>query len=346
MNRKWMAFTIALGLLGTTYGVSAQDTKERKAQVEVFVQQNGPDGAPKIEMGGDNMVFFATEMSFGGKVVKGAPYSAQAVTESTQALADGNHIVHKNTAQVYRDSEGRTRREQAVGAVGPYAVQGDAPQTLFINDPVSGVSYILDPRSKTARKMPRMELRWRTEDRPTQTGSDVAPKPNASKEREMVIKEREAQSHTFVFNAPAPPPGSPDVLPPGEGMRVEFFGSASKAETKTEKLEVRQIEGVQAEGVRYTTTIPAGDIGNEQAIQIVNERWYSPELQVIVMTRHSDPRFGETTYRLTNIQRGEPNPSLFQVPADYTVKEPPAGPVRTMRRSKMPAAPPPQLQEN
>jgi hypothetical protein len=98
---------------------------------------------------------------------------------------------------------------------------------------------------------------------------------------------------------------------------------------------------LQAEGTRITTTIPAGDIGNEQPIQIVDERWYSPELQVVVMTRHSDPRFGETTYRLTNIQRGEPSASLFQVPSDYTVKEVPGagGGVRTFRRK---LAPPPQ----
>jgi hypothetical protein len=128
--------------------------------------------------------------------------------------------------------------------------------------------------------------------------------------------------------------------PPGEGVQMEFFGS-SKAETKREKLEARNVEGVQAEGTRITTTIPAGDIGNEQPIQIVNESWYSPELQVVVMTRHSDPRFGETTYRLTNIQRGEPSPALFQVPSDYTLKEGPgigAG-VRTMRRKTAPLPP-------
>jgi hypothetical protein len=53
----------------------------------------------------------------------------------------------------------------------------------------------------------------------------------------------------------------------------------------------------------------------------VNERWYSPELQTVVLSKNSDPRMGETTYRLTNISRGEPDPSLFQVPTDYTVKE-------------------------
>jgi hypothetical protein len=355
MNKKWMAFTIALGLLGTTYGVSAQDTKERKAQVEVFVQQNGPEGLPpKIEMGGDNFVFYATEMSFGGKVVKGAPYSAQAVTESVQTLADGNRIVHKNSAQVYRDSEGRTRRDQTLGAIGPYAAAGDPIQTFFINDPVAGANYILDPRSKVARKLPRMEWRWSTEDKPG-TGSNAA-----TRDRERVIKER-AES-TFVFTAPAaPPPGevgvrvrgggaNVDIIGPepppqsGEGARFEFFGS-SKAEAKTEKLETRNVEGVQAEGLRITTTIPAGDIGNEQPIQIVDERWYSPELQVVVMTRHSDPRFGETTYRLTNIARTEPSAALFQIPSDYTVKEGPGagGGVRTMRRK---LAPPPPIQEN
>ncbi|MDT5293477.1 MAG: hypothetical protein QOJ76_357, partial [Acidobacteriota bacterium] len=86
----------------------------------------------------------------------------------------------------------------------------------------------------------------------------------------------------------------------------------------------------------------AGELGNEQPINIVNERWYSPELQVVVLTRHSDPRFGETTYRLTNITRAEPAASLFQVPSDYTVKErggPGGAPgVRRMRRP----APPPE----
>jgi hypothetical protein len=354
MNKKWMAFAIAVGLLGTTYGVSAQDTKERRSQqVEVYVSQDGPDALPpKIEMGGDNMVFVATEMTFGGKVVKGAPYSAQAVTESVQTLADGNRIAHKNTAQVYRDSEGRTRRDQTVGAVGPYAAAGDPVQTFFINDPVAGVNYILDPRSKVARKLPRMEWRWSSGDIKPQAGGQ----PGA---QTRVPQEKRAESQTFVFTSPAPPPGEapsvrmrgdganvdvlgPELPPDGASARVEFFGG-SKAETKTEKLEARNVEGVQAEGVRITTTIPAGDIGNEQPIQIVNERWYSPELQAVVMTRHSDPRFGETTYRLTNIQRGEPSATLFQVPTDYTVKEAPGGGVRTMRRTKVA---PPIPQEN
>jgi hypothetical protein len=144
---------------------------------------------------------------------------------------------------------------------------------------------------------------------------------------------KEAVEHSFVLTSP-PPPGGPEV---------QVYMRSSKDEAKTEKLEPRTIEGVQAQGSRTTITIPAGEQGNEQPLQIVNERWYSPELQVVLLTIHSDPRFGQTTYRLTNIQRTEPAATLFQVPSDYTVKEGPGAGVRTMRRERVPATPP---QEN
>jgi len=323
MYRKWIVFAIAVGLLGSAFGARAQESKEQrdKAAVEVYVQQNGPEGTPtRVDINDNSAIFIATEMSFGGKVVKGAPYTAEAVTESVQALADGNRIVHKTTAQVYRDSEGRTRRDQAIGAIGPYAAAGDPPQTFFINDPVAGVDYILDPRSKTARKLQHMEFTFKFDEK-KESDQVIVSKSRTSKETAA----KEGETRGFVFTTPAGP---------GEA-EAQFLEHTSKAETKTEKLESRSFDGVTAEGTRTTTVIPAGDIGNEQPIQIVNERWYSPELQVIVMTKHSDPRFGETTYRLTNIQRGEPSATLFQVPSDYTVKETP-GPTRTMRRVRRP----------
>jgi hypothetical protein len=95
--------------------------------------------------------------------------------------------------------------------------------------------------------------------------------------------------------------------------------SGSANEVK-EDLGKQIIEGVEAEGSRTKVTIPAGEIGNERPIEIISERWYSPELQLVVMTRHSDPRSGETTYKLININRGEPAKTLFEVPADYTIK--------------------------
>ena len=89
----------------------------------------------------------------------------------------------------------------------------------------------------------------------------------------------------------------------------------AKDETTKEDLGQQTIEGVTATGTRTTTVIPAGAIGNEQPIRIVSEEWTSPELQVLVLTKHSDPRTGETSYRLTGVTRTEPAKSLFEVPA-------------------------------
>jgi len=99
--------------------------------------------------------------------------------------------------------------------------------------------------------------------------------------------------------------------------------SAPAPETRTESLGKRDIEGVTADGTRTVVTIPAGAIGNAAPIEMVNERWYSPELQMVLFTRRSDPRFGETTYRLERIVREEPAPELFQVPADFTIEKAP-----------------------
>jgi TonB family protein len=98
-------------------------------------------------------------------------------------------------------------------------------------------------------------------------------------------------------------------------------GGITKIPTNVEKLGKQVIEGVECEGTRSTTTLPAGAVGNEQPIQAVSESWYSPELKLTLRTRRTDPRFGESTYRVTNLVRAEPEPSLFQLPNDYTIKE-------------------------
>ncbi|MDX2030810.1 MAG: energy transducer TonB [Blastocatellia bacterium] len=93
-----------------------------------------------------------------------------------------------------------------------------------------------------------------------------------------------------------------------------------KVATSTENLGKQTIEGVECEGKRTTTTLPAGSIGNENPIQTVRETWYSPELQMTIMTKQTDPRFGESTYRVTNINRTEPDATFFTLPSDYTIK--------------------------
>lgn len=328
MLKKWSTLSLAAAaLVAGAVSAGAQETKKEKdhvrVEVDAIVRQaeafNTKIDPVRVEALGiaDTFTFVSSEMSLGGKVVKGAPYSAEAVTESVQTLADGNRIVRKNTAEVYRDSEGRTRREQTINVLGHYAAAGEAPRTILINDPVTGEHFSLDPRNRTARKLTVVRV------------DKVLGAADAKRLAEGATKRVIEQG--FVYTTPVPPP----PVPPGVGGPNVFFHS-SKADdknTRTESLGTQLVEGVQAEGTRTVTTIPAGQIGNEQPIEIVRERWYSPELQVVVKTVSSDPRTGTTTYRLSNIQRAEPTPTLFQVPSDYTVVEAPAMPrVRTITR--------------
>jgi hypothetical protein len=96
---------------------------------------------------------------------------------------------------------------------------------------------------------------------------------------------------------------------------------ANAQNVRTESLGRQTIEGVQADGTRTTMTIPAGQVGNEQPIQVVTETWYSSDLQMVVMRKHSDPRGGETSTRMTNVSRAEPPRTLFDVPVDYKVTD-------------------------
>jgi TonB family protein len=115
-------------------------------------------------------------------------------------------------------------------------------------------------------------------------------------------------------------------LPPGK----YFMG-----ESRTEELGTQMVEGIAAVGTRHINTIPAGAIGNERPIEIVSERWYSPELQMVILMKHVDPRYGESAQRLTNIDRSEPDASLFQVPDGYEIKEGPGMKLLEQRLEEM-----------
>jgi len=251
----------------------AQGRPPRKAPPGFGPPIGGPDQRPGRPFPPDHALnILSPEMRFGGKVVKGAPYSATAINESAQTLSNGVRITHKTTASIYRDSEGRTRREVTIDRVGPFATADEPAQLIFIDDPVAGAHYVLDQRSHTARKMAA----------PSGDGLRRRPHPERTPER------------------------APEKAP---------------AESKTESLGKQVIEGVEAEGVRSVITIPEGRIGNDRPIEIISERWYSPELQTVVLSKHNDPRFGETVYRLTNINRAEPPQTMFEIPADYKVGE-------------------------
>lgn len=242
-----------------------------------------------------------------GRVTRGAPYSAEAVNESSQTLADGNRIVQKSITRVYRDGEGRTRREEV-------ADDGDVVQVSIV-DPVAHVSYVLDPKTRTAYRGVMMIARTAVYNGQPVT---VALSDEARKKAELAEgADREkllAAAEMKARMAPPPPPPPPPPGRKGDPMR-------EAAQTSKEDLGRQTLEGVPAAGSRTTWTVPPGAIGNLQPIRIVSEQWFSPDLQLLVLTRHTDPRTGENVYRLQNIVRAEPDRSLFSVPPDYTLKE-------------------------
>ena len=335
-RRTLVTIICALAVLANVVGVGAQEKKTRSEVVTSHVFVGGPGQMAVAGPQGDNtFVFVSSEMSIDGKLVKGAPYSAQAINESVQTLAGGNRIVRQNTSTVYRDSEGRTRRDQTITVVGGYSAAGEPAQTTFINDPVASVNYILDAKNRTARKIDYSAkiaaekgmveamkakadaMKAKAAEGGTSAGEKIAAEKAAAAGREF----------KFEMRTGGGPGAGPVVAGGGPGGFVMMMGD--KKNTRKEELGKQTIEGVEAEGTRLTTTIPAGEIGNEQPIEMVFENWYSPELQTVIMSKHSDPRSGENTYRLTNINRTEPAHSLFEVPSDYTIQE--AGPPAEMR---------------
>jgi hypothetical protein len=235
-------------------------------------------------------------------VVKNAPYAADQITENTQVLGDGTRIHSESKVTITRDSQGRVRRE--------------TPDYITIWDPVENVTYGLNPKTMGVSKT-RVFARM--------TGD------KADTERRMTLAQGDAvfvgggfgtaggpQVRTIVVDGGQPPAGVAQMKMAQAADMAAADGAKARLENAShESLGSQRMEGVSAEGTRETSTIEAGAIGNDRPISVVSERWYSSELQTEVMTRHSDPRSGERVVRLTNIRLGEPDPSLFQVPASY-----------------------------
>jgi len=293
-------------------------------QQDVFFTTAAPAGMPGMA-GPHTFAFVAGEL-VGGNPVKGAPYSGNAVTDTTQTLVDGNRIVNHTTAEVYRDGEGRERREQSIPNIGPFRAQGAPPMTIFISDPVAGVNYSLNPGSKTAIKMPSPQVGSLPQGTPM---PPMPPMPPGAQGGVMI--QRFGLAGGSATASIVAPPGPPNV------MIYRKTGALATNPPDVQQLGTKVVEGVQADGTRTTLTIPAGQIGNDNPIQIVDEVWRSPDLQVIVHSEHSDPRIGTTVYSLQNISRSDPSPALFQVPADYTVTDSPVF-------QKALAPPPPPVQ--
>jgi hypothetical protein len=320
MNR--LIYIAAAGAL-FVFGAAAQDAEKMA----------------KIKADAENVMKMKMVGAVKGTTVKGAPYSGEEVSETNQVLADGTRIHRENRATVYRDSEGRTRRE--------------TPDNITITDPVANVTYFLDPKSMTGSKLNMASGNYTfvrtmspgptpngeaatlsfhtTGDGPATISVNGTPvdekafaeaiaKAKASGATQTLNYERREVT-TAVGSGSGTGIGIGIATAGGPGMIVRDAIRVPLKNSTREPLGKQMIEGVNAEGVRESSTIDVGAIGNDRPIQVSNESWYSAELQMNIMTKHSDPRTGDESFRLTNINRSEPAAYLFQAPAGYQINE-------------------------
>jgi hypothetical protein len=222
-----------------------------------------------------------------GPPVTNAPFSADATTTVRQVLADGTRIERIGRARYFRDRIGRVRVEQEIlGLEALNAAADGQTRITILPDPTTGAVYTLDPVARTVALGVRS------------TASSAV-----------------GGGQNFAV-----PLGGPHFLTFGRAdQSFERYGIDSNA-VDEESLGSQRIAGVETTGRRITTTIPGGSrIGNDRPFQIVDERWESTELKLLIFGRHSDPRTGVVEYRVANVRRIEPPPQQFQIPADYTV---------------------------
>lgn len=217
--------------------------------------------------------------------ISNAPFSADVSTEYDHLLANGNHIHRETRGKVFRDSQGRVRTQTE--ATSP--ISGvESSENIAIQDPVLRVVIHLNPQAKSAR----------------------------------VFHLTEDPGTSVITNNGAVPAG------PGNGMRLtpqspELAGSNSlvaRGDSKpvVESLGLKLIEGVRAKGVRTTRTVTNS---KGEPVTAVTEVWFSPELQMVLLSISDDGEDGRSTMRLTNIRRTAPNEELFRVPPEYTIRD-------------------------
>lgn len=238
--------------------------------------------------GSDTLAFTQVEMAGPADVVPGRPYSAQLTIVKHQPLVDGNTITQEQHGRVFRDAEGRIRREDETG------LPGTGRHQVLITDPIEDTTVLLLPARRLAMRLvpppgPETALALARD-----AGNIV---DTAASTPVAIAATRAAVTDDFVISLPLP--GEPVTVTLGE----------------------RRVEGLRAIGTRTTLDIPAAAIGNRERIAIVTEQWYSPELEVVLSSEHRDPRVGTTSYRLHAIESGDPDPSLFQIPPDYALTD-------------------------
>jgi hypothetical protein len=250
--------------------------------------------------------------------VKNAPFSADVITQYDRTLDNGAHIHRESRGKVFRDNQGRMRTESQPPAVQLVSQKYDH---ITINDPVQQIIVYLNPKNKTATIL---------------HFGDVGPTAPTASAKQSKAKEKDTirlggqpgigSGPTDTLGVPPVPsgqgslPSAHQVQVPDGSTSMDATIFANTAGATIGPLGTKIIEGLSATGTRTTRTINAGTMGNDKPIVCISDTWVSSDLKVTVLTETDDGQAGHSTIRLVNIVRSEPNASLFQIPAGYTIK--------------------------
>ncbi|MFZ6820379.1 hypothetical protein [Undibacterium sp. Ji22W] len=335
---------------------SKAKTDDNKMDVrrEVIINRSnmGPDMA-----GMGSMMNGAQIVRLAEKNVKNAPYSAEIINETQQKLADGNLISNKMSTHSYRDSQGRTREEirDKKGEVREIIIQDQTDRRVILNPKTKTAMVIMTRFHFSGKDGDKLPLNIVTENiSKGKDGKDMielklVAGDDKSGERHVIVRrmEKSVDGKTVESKSTTTDQGKTvtvDVRGPEMARNIELnvngavqnamqgamldpgiarmFGDAkwaSKRQTKV--LGNKEFDGVKAEGKLVSYEIPAGEIGNTNPITVSDETWTSPELQITVYSKHSDPRTGDRIYRLNNLKREEVAATMFTIPSDYKVRD-------------------------
>jgi len=250
----------------------------------------------------------------------GNPYTALKKTTIIQKLSDGTTLTRENNTTEARDSQGRTMVQNSMGEM-----QGHNITNTHVMDPVTRTSMTWMSQGKQATRFHLPDLHAAAhqsggagqQSGPTAMGlgtGTIGPFPEIG-----VVSNVTSSSQTIRT-------GGTGTAPQTTGIATMTAGGAPRdpnlrPEQKTEKLGGKTIAGVYAEGTRLTITYPVGFFGNDKPIIAFHETWMSSDLKLVVLSVDDDPRTGTRITEVTNLDRGEPNPALFQVPEGYTIRD-------------------------
>lgn len=291
-------------------------------------------------------------------IMKDAPFSGVGTSEVVTTLSDGNRIVRTNRMKYYRDRSGRTRTEYSLGAIGPFTPD-QAQTAATITDPIESRRYVLHPALKRAEIFQLLDGLAGTFTRSgngngafwtgtfSSSGPATAPAAGLNTGTARMgttavqprVRAPSRDGELIPFGGPtavAPPiivsSTAAGLAPANAGFIMQYSQSltvvdnggckqSAKPLPSPISMGERIIEGLKVTGTKQEFTIAAGAVGNEQPIVVRSEQWFSPELGVVVSSTHRDPMMGDTSYKLEQVSRAEPDPALFTVPADYTQEE-------------------------